>query len=117
MNTTTIFPTIEVTRLATNLLWQASCQAGLVVLLVWGVCRLFPTRPASARCCFGRLALLKFVLILVTPLPALRLPLRPAPPPTVTARPPDTAPLNSNPSIRITNDTIPPAPHPRTSTP
>jgi beta-lactamase regulating signal transducer with metallopeptidase domain/protocatechuate 3,4-dioxygenase beta subunit len=67
-----------------SLLGQATWQSALIVLLVWGICRLFPKLPASVRCWLWRLTLVKFLLALVVPLPALRLPLLPASPPPVT---------------------------------
>jgi bla regulator protein blaR1 len=43
--------------------WQGS----LVVLTVWTICRLFPSMPARFQCWFWRLAVLKFLMVLLVP--------------------------------------------------
>ena len=64
---------------------RACWQGGLVILLVWAVCRLWPTMPPVSRCWLWRLAYAKLLLGLVW-LPPLALPLLPrplAPPPPI----------------------------------
>ena len=48
-------------------MWRACWQGGLVVLAVWTICRLLPSMPARFQCWLWRLALLKFMLVLVVP--------------------------------------------------
>ena len=58
--------------------WQACWQGGLVVLAVWAILRLLPSMPARCQCWFWRLAMLKFVVVLLLP-SMINLPLLPAP--------------------------------------
>ena len=37
-------------------MWQACWQGGLVVLVVWSICRLIPSMPARFQCWLWRLA-------------------------------------------------------------
>jgi beta-lactamase regulating signal transducer with metallopeptidase domain/Leucine-rich repeat (LRR) protein len=60
-------------------MWRASWQGGLVVLVVWSICRINPSMPARYQCWFWRLAILKFLMVLLCPT-LLHLPLLPAPP-------------------------------------
>jgi hypothetical protein len=48
-------------------LWPACWQGGLVVLAVWAITRLLPSMPARCQCWFWRLAMLKFVVVLLLP--------------------------------------------------
>ena len=57
-------------------MWRACWQGGLVVLVVWSICRLIPSMPARFQCWFWRLAILKFMVALVPSL--LNVPLLPA---------------------------------------
>jgi beta-lactamase regulating signal transducer with metallopeptidase domain len=65
---------------ATTIL-RACWQGGLVVLVVWSICRLIPSMPARFQCWLWRLAILKFMVALLVPwffnvplLPAHRMP-------------------------------------------
>lgn len=58
-------------------LWRASWQGGLVVLGVWCICRMAPSLPARFQAWLWRLALLKFLVVLVWPA-TIELPLLPA---------------------------------------
>jgi len=58
-------------------MWRASWQGGLVVLVVWLICRLLPSMPARFQCWLWRLAVLKFMVVLVVPW-FLNVPLLPA---------------------------------------
>ncbi len=60
-------------------MWRACWEGGLLVLVVWIICRLFPSMPARFQCWFWRLAMLKFMMVLLCPT-LLNLPLLPAPP-------------------------------------
>ena len=60
-------------------MWRACWQGGLVVLVVWSICRIVPSMPARFQCWFWRLAMLKFMMVLLCPT-LLNLPLLPAPP-------------------------------------
>ena len=59
-------------------MWRACWQGGLVVLVVWSICRLLPSMPARFQCWLWRLAVLKFVVVLLLPT-LVNLPLLPAP--------------------------------------
>ena len=59
-------------------MWRACWQGGLVVLLVWVICRLIPSMSPRFQCWFWRLAILKFTMVLVVPW-SLNVPLLPAP--------------------------------------
>ncbi|MFZ1936755.1 MAG: TIGR03067 domain-containing protein [Thermoguttaceae bacterium] len=59
-------------------LWQACWQGGFLVLAVWLICRVIPSMPAKYRCWFWRLAILKFMIVLLCPT-LLNLPLLSAP--------------------------------------
>jgi beta-lactamase regulating signal transducer with metallopeptidase domain len=48
-------------------MWRACWQGGLVVVAVWSICRLIPSMPARFQCWFWRLAILKFMAVLVVP--------------------------------------------------
>ena len=48
-------------------MWRACWQGGLVVLAVWAICRLLPSMPARFQCWLWRLAILKFMLVLLVP--------------------------------------------------
>ncbi len=61
------------------MMWRACWQGSLVVLAVWSICRLLPSMPARFQCWFWRLAVLKFMIVLLLP-SLLDLPLLPAPP-------------------------------------
>ena len=60
-------------------MWRACWEGGLLVLVVGTICRLIPSMPARLQCWFWRLAVLKFVMVLLCPT-LLNLPLLPAPP-------------------------------------
>jgi beta-lactamase regulating signal transducer with metallopeptidase domain len=62
----------------TTTMWRACWQGSLVVLAVWSICRLIPSMPAKYQCWFWRLAVLKFVAVLLLPF-AFDVPLLPAP--------------------------------------
>jgi uncharacterized protein (TIGR03067 family) len=58
-------------------MWKACWQGSIVVLAIWLICRIMPSMPARCRCWLWRLAILKFMVVLL--LPALvNLPLLPA---------------------------------------
>jgi beta-lactamase regulating signal transducer with metallopeptidase domain len=59
--------------------WRACWQSSLVAVAVWTICGLFPTMPARFRAWLWRLAVLKFIVAMVSPV-FLDLPLLPAPP-------------------------------------
>ena len=61
----------------TTTMWRACWQGGLVVVVVWSICRLIPSMPTRFQCWFWRLAVLKFVVALVVP-SLLNVPLLPA---------------------------------------
>lgn len=61
-------------------MWRASWQGGLAVLTVWTVCRLVPSMPVRFQSWLWRLALVKFMAVLLWPA-AIELPLLPAPEP------------------------------------
>ena len=71
-------PTVLLDAWATAM-WRACWQGGLLVLVVWSLCRIIPSMPARFQCWFWRLALLKFMMVLLCPT-LLNLPLLPAPP-------------------------------------
>ena len=48
-------------------MWRACWQGGLVVLVVWSICRLLPSMPARFQCWLWRLAILKFMVVLLVP--------------------------------------------------
>ena len=60
-------------------MWRACWQGSIVVLAVWTICRLLPSMPARFQCWLWRLAILKFMVVLLCP-SLLNLPLLPAPP-------------------------------------
>src|SRR6186713_2184878 len=60
------------------ILERASWQAGIVVLAVWCVCRIAPALPARLQSWLWRIALLKFLAILIWTAP-IAVPLLPAP--------------------------------------
>ncbi|MGO9112901.1 MAG: M56 family metallopeptidase [Thermoguttaceae bacterium] len=62
-------------------MWKACWQGSLVVLAVWLICLAIPSMPARCRCWLWRLAILKFMVVLVLPT-LVNLPLLPAPPVT-----------------------------------
>ena len=47
--------------------WKACWQGSIVVLAVWLICRIMPSMPARCRCWLWRLAVLKFVVVLLLP--------------------------------------------------
>jgi beta-lactamase regulating signal transducer with metallopeptidase domain len=57
-------------------MWKACWQGSLVVLAVWLICLLIPSMPARCRCWLWRLAVLKFMVVLLPTL--VNLPLLPA---------------------------------------
>ena len=57
-------PSILLDTWATTM-WRACWQGGLVVLVVWSICRLLPSMPARFQCWLWRLAILKFMVVLV----------------------------------------------------
>jgi polysaccharide biosynthesis/export protein len=59
-------------------LWPACWQGGLLALVIWGTLCLMPSMPARWQCWFWRLAMLKFIVVLLLPW-FLPLPLLPAP--------------------------------------
>ena len=59
-------------------MWRPCWQGGLVVLVVWSICRLLPSMPARCQCWLWRLAVLKFMVALLLPT-LVSLPLLPAP--------------------------------------
>src|SRR5271157_3295255 len=60
-------------------MWKACWQGSLVVLAVWLICLVIPSMPARCRCWLWRLAILKFMVVLLLPT-LVNLPLLPAPP-------------------------------------
>lgn len=48
-------------------MWRACWQGGLVVVAVWTICRLLPSMPARFQCWLWRLAILKFMVVLLVP--------------------------------------------------
>jgi beta-lactamase regulating signal transducer with metallopeptidase domain/Leucine-rich repeat (LRR) protein len=48
-------------------MWRACWQGGLVVLVVWTICRSIPSMPARFQCWLWRLAILKFMVVLLVP--------------------------------------------------
>ncbi len=60
-------------------MWKACWQGSLVVLAVWLICLAIPSMPARCRCWLWRLAILKFMVVLLLPT-LVNLPLLPAPP-------------------------------------
>ncbi len=60
-------------------MWKACWQGSLVVLAVWLICLVIPSMPARCRCWLWRLAILKFMIVLLLPT-LVNLPLLPAPP-------------------------------------
>ena len=58
-------------------MWRASWQGGLLALAVWCVCQLVPSLPARFQCWLWRLAMLKFLVVLLWSVP-IELPLLPA---------------------------------------
>ena len=60
-------------------MWKACWQGSIVVLAVWLICRIMPSMPARCRCWLWRLAILKFMVVLLLPT-LVNLPLLPAPP-------------------------------------
>lgn len=63
-------------------LGQACWQGGLLVLVVWAICRALRRMPARWQCWLWRLALLKFAVVLLVPT-LVQVPLLPAPAPVV----------------------------------
>src|SRR5271157_3033380 len=61
----------------TAAMWTACWQGGLVVVVVWLVCLAIPSMPARCRCWLWRLAILKFMVVLLLPT-LVNLPLLPA---------------------------------------
>ncbi|HTE19146.1 MAG TPA: M56 family metallopeptidase [Armatimonadota bacterium] len=59
-------------------MWRASWQGGLLVLVAWSACRIFPRLPAAYRCWLWWLACLRLAIGLLT-VPPLTLALLPAP--------------------------------------
>ena len=59
-------------------MWRACWQGGLVILVIWSICRLLPSMPARFQCWLWRLAVLKFIIVLLLPT-LVNLPLLPAP--------------------------------------
>jgi beta-lactamase regulating signal transducer with metallopeptidase domain len=59
-------------------MWKACWQGSLVVLAVWLICLAIPSMPARCRCWLWRLAILKFMVVLLLPT-LVNLPLLPAP--------------------------------------
>ena len=47
-------------------MWRACWQGGLIVLVVWSICRSLPSMPARFQCWLWRLAILKFMVALGT---------------------------------------------------
>ena len=58
-------------------MWKACWQGSIVVLAVWLICRIMPSMPARCRCWLWRLAILKFMVVLLLPT-LVNLPLLPA---------------------------------------
>lgn len=106
MNIASSFTFAEAARQGSAVLWQASWQSGVVALLLWCVCQIFPSLPASARCWLWRLALLKFLLAIVLPFATVRLPLLPAPP-TASIIPETVSPVES---LSVPLSQVPPTP-------
>ena len=48
-------------------MWKACWQGSLVVLAVWLICLVIPSMPARCRCWLWRLAILKFMVVLLLP--------------------------------------------------
>ena len=61
-----------------TLMWRACWQGGLAIAAVWSICSLLPSMSARCQCWFWRIAMLKFVAVLLLP-SMLNLPLLPAP--------------------------------------
>jgi hypothetical protein len=61
----------------TTTMWRACWQGSLIVVAVWTICQLIPSMPARFQCWFWRLAILKFVAVLLLPF-AFDVPLLPA---------------------------------------
>ena len=53
--------------LCSTAIWRASWQGGLLVLVIWSVCYLWPSMPIRAQSWLWRLAILKFVVALCLP--------------------------------------------------
>jgi len=68
-------PTILLDAWVTTI-WGACWQGSIVVLVIWTICRLLPSMPARFQCWFWRLAILKFVVLMLPWM--LNLPLLPA---------------------------------------
>jgi uncharacterized protein (TIGR03067 family) len=68
-------------------MWKTCWQGSIVVLAVWLICRIMPSMPARCRCWLWRLAILKFMAVLLLPtlvnLPLLPLHSVPSPIPDV----------------------------------
>jgi len=62
----------------TTTMWKACWQGSLFVLAVWLICQVIPSMPARCRCWLWRLAILKFIAVLLLPT-LVNLPLLPAP--------------------------------------
>ena len=60
-------------------MWKACWQGSLVVMAVWLICIVIPSMPARCRCWLWRLAMLKFMIVVLLPT-MVNLPLLPAPP-------------------------------------
>ncbi len=58
-------------------IWKACWQGSIVVLAIWLICRIMPSMPARCRCWLWRLAVLKFIVVLLLPT-LVNLPLLPA---------------------------------------
>src|SRR5271166_5448343 len=63
-------------------MWRACWQGGLVVLAVWLICLVIPSMPARCRCWLWRLAIVKFLVVLLLPT-LVNMPLLPAPSPVI----------------------------------
>ena len=83
----------DVSAQGVGCLWRATWQGSIGFLIVWLICGLLPRMPARFQCWLWRLALLKFMVVLLWRVP-LAVPLLPAvaEPPVHMTMPMGTAP-------------------------
>ena len=75
---------------------RACWQGGLVILLIWALCRALTNMPPAAKCWLWRLAYLKLLVALVWATP-IGLPLLPAPRQATVSTSPLPAPADAGP--------------------
>lgn len=78
MTHSALFGVTDLLRAWPASLWPACWQGGLVALAVWAVVCVLPSMPARCQCWLWRVAILKFVVVLLLP-PLVDVPLLPAP--------------------------------------